>query len=245
MTPDPRRSAASSRTDAAPGPPRELMAPDAPELDFSIEGADVVEHAASPTLGFDLHVDAGDASIRSLSLNVQIRIEATARDYGADEKERLFELFGAPGDWGRNLRGLLWAQTSLVVPAFQGATRRELSLPCTYDFDVSAAKYLHAVRDGTVPLSFLFSGTVFYSAADAPMRAIRLPWDREARFRMPAGRWHELMDQYFPGSAWLRLRRDVFDRLHAFRTAHGLPGWEATLEELLDRANGGSEEVTG
>ena len=34
-------------------------------------------------------------------------------------------------------------------------------LPCTYDFDVSGATYLHALRDGEVPLLFLFSGTVF------------------------------------------------------------------------------------
>ena len=36
---------------------------------------------------------------------------------------------------------------------------------------------------------------------------------RAARVRV----WREAMDRHFPGTAWLRLRRDTFDRLHAVK----------------------------
>ena len=204
-----------------------------PTLDFGVTDAGVVEHAAQPMLRFDLRVDAGGASIRSLSLNVQIRIVSPARRYDEAERGRLFELFGAERDWGRSLRPLLWSQTSFVVPAFEGAETVELRVPCSYDFDVAAHKYLHAVRDGTIPLELLFSGSVFYAGPGGALRTVRLPWDRECRFDMPAALWHDVMARYFPNSAWLRVRRDVFDRLHAFRSDHGLTSWEATLEALL------------
>jgi hypothetical protein len=41
------------------------------------------------------------------------------------------------------------------------------------------------------------------------------------------------MDRYFPGSAWLRLERETFDRLYAYRSRHALPSWEHTLDHLL------------
>lgn len=204
-----------------------------PTLDFVIAGAEVLAHAAAPTLAFDLRIEAGDASIRSLSLNCNVRIAAPRRGYDDAEQARLFELFGAPKEWGRSLRGLSWAQTSFVVPAFEGETAASLEVACSYDFDVAANKYLHALRDGAIPLEFLFSGSVFYRGPGGALRTVRLPWDREASFDMPAGLWHAVMERYFPNSAWLRVRRDVFDRLIAFRSGRGLPTWDATLEALL------------
>lgn len=204
-----------------------------PELSLSVEDADVLKHAAVPTLRFDLRIDAGGASIRSLSLNAVVRIVATQRGYAADEQDRLFELFGAPRDWGRSLGTLRWTQASLVVPPFEGVERAELCVPCSYDFDVAANKYLHALRDGVVPLEFLFSGSVFYRGPGGALRTVRLSWDAECRYDMPTQLWHDVMDRYFPNSAWLRVRQDVFDRLWAYRSSQGLPTWEATLEALL------------
>lgn len=210
----------------------------APEVSFTVEDADVVRHAAVPTLGFRLRVDAGDARIRSLSLDAQVRIAAADRRYDDEEKGRLYELFGAPSEWGRSLRTLLWTRARLVVPSFEGATTTELAVPCTYDFEVTASKYLHAVREGDVPLEILFSGTVFF-ASGAGLRAVRLPWDREARFRMPAELWHEAMRRYFPNRAWIRLAHDEFEALLAYRRREGLPNWERTVRDLLERAGAG------
>jgi hypothetical protein len=238
-----------TRPAPAPAPQREDRGPlrqavgaePSPTLRFSVRGTGVVEHAAQPMLRFDLRVDAGEASIRSLSLNAQIRIVSPARSYDQGERARLFELFGAERDWGRSLRPLLWTQASFVVPAFDGAETVELRVPCSYDFDVAAHKYLHAVRAGVIPLELLFSGSVFYAGSGGALRTVRLPWDRECRFDMPARLWHDVMGRYFPNSAWLRLRRDVFDRLHAYRSGHGLTSWEATLESLLPAGERGGD----
>ena len=48
-----------------------------------------------------------------------------------------------------------------MVAGFAGETEVDLPVACTYDFEVAAAKYLHALGDGEVPLLLLFSGTVF------------------------------------------------------------------------------------
>ena len=48
-----------------------------------------------------------------------------------------------------------------MVQGFTGTTEVDLPMPCTYDFEVTGSKYLHALRDGFVPLLLLFSGTVF------------------------------------------------------------------------------------
>lgn len=231
-SPSPGDGSAGARSGpTAAGPVAEVEA--YPELDFSVVGAAVEPHSSVPTLRFDLRIDAGGASVRSLSLNVEARILAQQRRYDEAEGERLFELFGAPKDWGRNVRGLQWSRTSFVVPSFEGEVETGLSIPCSYDFDVAANKYLHAVREGEIPLEFLFSGSVFYPSPSGALRTVRLPWDRECRFDMRAALWHEMMERYFPNSAWIRLHRDVFDRLHAFRTGRGHPTWEATLEALL------------
>jgi predicted alpha-1,6-mannanase (GH76 family) len=51
---------------------------------------------------------------------------------------------------------------------------------------------------------------------------------------LPIAVWKEMMNHYFPDAAWLRLRRDVFDQLYAFRARRALPTWEAALEALLE-----------
>lgn len=66
----------------------------------------------------------------------------------------------------------------------------------------------------------------------------RVPWDCEAGFRMPVRAWRELMDRYFAGSAWVRLDREVFDRLYAYRVRHTLTGWDDVLDRLLKEGGG-------
>lgn len=44
------------------------------------------------------------------------------------------------------------------------------------------------------------------------------------------------MDLYFPEAGWIRLRRDILDTLSRFKSQHGIPSWDATMETLLERA---------
>lgn len=205
-----------------------------PDLDFRIEGAEVMEYAAVPSLLFKLRIENLDEEpIRSVSLNTQVRIAATQRHYEGSEQDRLLELFGEPSRWGTTLRSLLWTHTVVPVPAFSGSTVVDMPVTCTYDLEVVAAKYFHALEGGEAPLEFLFSGTVFYAGEDGRMQITRISWEKEAEFRMPVRLWKEMMERYFPNSAWLRLRRDAFDQLYDYKTRMGLPTWEATVESLL------------
>jgi hypothetical protein len=205
-----------------------------PELAFSVLGAERVEYAAAPTLRFSVRVEStAGHPIRSLLLDTQVRIAAQRRRYDAAAQERLYELFGAPAQWGNTLRSLLWTQVTVVVPPFSGAADVAIPVPCTYDLEVAAARYFAALEDGEVPVELLFSGSVFYATPDGRLQTARISWEQEAEYRLPVRVWHETLDQHFPGSAWLRLSRDRYDRLAAFKARRALAGWDETVDVLL------------
>lgn len=49
----------------------------------------------------------------------------------------------------------------------------------------------------------------------------------------------ELMDLYFPNSAWIRMRRETFDALQRFKSRQARPTWDHALEALLKQAGEG------
>jgi hypothetical protein len=205
-----------------------------PELGFEVHDAGALEYAAVPTLNFRLGVESvGGEPIRSVLLDIQIQIAARRRPYSQAAQERLVELFGTPERWGTTLRTLLWTRTTLVVPPFAGSTVVDLPVACSYDLEVTASKYFDALDDGEVPLEFLFSGTVFYSGPEGLLQTARIAWTQEAEYAMPVRVWRETMDRHFPGGAWLRLRRDSFDRLQAYKARNALPSFEEALDSLL------------
>jgi hypothetical protein len=206
-----------------------------PDLQFQIEGAQAVAYAAVPMLALKLRVTNSieDEPIHSISLNCQIQIEPTRRHYVAEEQEKLLDLFGEPERWSRTVRSLLWMNTIVAVPAFTGSVVVDLQLPCSFDFNVATTKYLHALESGEIPLCVLFSGTVFYCGEEGALQVAQVPWDREVNYRFPAAAWQQMMDTYYPNSAWLRLERDTFDRLYQYKVRHGIPTWEKLLERLV------------
>ena len=213
-----------------------------PDLNFQIEKAEPQRFTVAPTLLFKLRITNAVANevIHSVALRCQIQLEVARRQYSAEEQEHLLDLFGKPERWGQTLKTMLWTHASVVAPAFSDTAVVDLPVPCTFDFNVAATKYFHGLGDGDVPLTFLFSGTVFY-ADGAALQVAPIPWDKEARFRLPVKSWHDMMEVYYPNSAWLCLRRDVFERLYQYKVAHGIPTWEQALERVLpalEEANG-------
>jgi len=203
-------------------------------LAFSIVDARPEPHAVVPTLNFRLRLaEASGVPIHSILLRCQVQIEPRRRRHATVEQDRLTDLFGEPGRWGETLRPLLWTQTTLVVPAFETNVEVDLPVTCTYDFEVTSAKYLQSLDDGDVPLLFLFSGTVFAKAENG-FRVQQVPWDRQASYRMPIAVWRTLMDSYFPGSGWIRLRRDSLDALQRYRARNSLASWEEAIGALLE-----------
>jgi hypothetical protein len=203
-----------------------------PDVTFTVRDAAPLEHAAVPTLRFALEV-ASAMDVRSIVLDVQIQIAARRRAYDDSVHDRLFELFGPAHAWGTTLRTLPWTRLTVVVPPFEGRALVDVDVPCSYDLEVVASRYFDALEDGEVPLEFLFSGTVFYGA---PLQAGRISWESEAQYRLPVRVWKATMERHFRDTAWLRVRKDRFDRLVSYKSRHALASWEDVVDELLERA---------
>jgi hypothetical protein len=205
------------------------------ELTFAVTDAARMPYAALPTLSFTLRIDApAGVDVRSVLLDTQLQIAARRRGYDAGAQERLFELFGPTSDWGRTLRTLLWTRMTTVVPPFRDSTTVELAVPCSYDLEVAASRYFDALSDGTVPLEFLFSGTVF--SGDGPgggLQARRISWEQDAEYALPVAIWKETLERYFGGTAWLRVSKERFDQLAAFKSRHALASWDDAFDALL------------
>jgi hypothetical protein len=206
-----------------------------PDLSFQVEAVEPVAHAASPLLAFKLRLTNAvpQEIIHTVALRCQIQLEVTRRKYAAADQERLQDLFGEPSRWAQTLRSLLWTHASLVVPSFKETTLVDLPVPCTFDFNVAATKYFDGLTDGDVPLCLQFSGTVFYAQPEHGLQVAPISWDKEARFKLPVKVWRDMMEIYYPQSAWLCLHKDAFDRLYQYKVRHGIPTWEEALEKLL------------
>jgi uncharacterized protein DUF6084 len=206
-----------------------------PRLRFTVTDARGLYPAAVPTLRVQVGIEADDGCpVRSIVLDVQVQIAARRRGYAPAEQTRLLELFGTPERWGSTLRTLPWLRSTVVVPPFTSATTVDVDLPCTYDLEVTAARYFAALEHGEVPLEFLFSGSVFFADARGALQTARIGWDQEAAHRLPVAVWREMMDHHFPGSAWLRLGHDAHARLSAYKAQGMFTSWDAAVEALLE-----------
>jgi hypothetical protein len=206
------------------------------DLSFDVVAAQPEIHGAAPILNFRLRIcEAASRPIHAILLRCRVQIEPRRRRHSSTEQERLSGLFGEPDRWKDTLRPLIWTQASVAAPAFAGCAECVVPVNCTYDLEVVAARYLYALEDGEVPLTFLFSGTVF-SKTDSGFQVEPIPWEKEAAYRMPVRVWRELMDSYFPGSAWIRLRHESLDGLQKFRARHAFISWDDAIEALLAAA---------
>ena len=182
-------------------PPRSPLAGAVPELAFAV--LDAARRRATPRRRrsrFSLRIDepgraadpVGAARHAAADRGAPARATTRRRTSGSSSCS------GHVKDWGTTLRTLLWTRTTLVVPPFTGSTVVELHVPCTYDIEVLASRYLDALADGEVPLEFLFSGTVFYAGAGGQLQAARISWEQDAEYRLPVRVWRETMDHHFP-----------------------------------------------
>ena len=222
-----------------------------PDLKFQVEGVESEPFAAGPLLRFKLRLSQGAASgadlvaIDAVSLQCQLRIEPGQRRYTPGEQDKLLDLFDRPARWGQTLRTLLWTHAGVGVGPFTESILVDLPVPCTYDFNVAITKYFYALEEGEIPVTLLFSGTIFHAGEDGALQVAQIPWDKEAAFRLPVSVWKQMMEQYYPNSAWLCLRKDVFDRLYQYKSREGIPTWEQALEILLPAQENASPPTPG
>lgn len=207
------------------------------DLSFLCTGATPDRYAAVPTLQLRVRIEETTGTpVHALALRAQVRIEPFRRSYDETEGEALLDLFGDRARWGDTVKPMQLAFLTQMVPGFTGSTEIDLPMTCSYDFEVAANKYLYALEGGEVPLLLLFNGTIF-TGGPGGISVAPVPWHKEATLPLPVAAWRETMDLHFPGTAWLRLRRESFDALHRYRARHGMTGWEDAIERLLKEAD--------
>ena len=209
-----------------------------PNLKFEIISSEVKQFAVVPTLTFKLQItnDAENEEVYAAALKCQVMIEAVKRTYNEEAKDKLHELFGEPFRWDETLRSFFWTIINIPVPRFTGRTVVEIAIPCSEDQALAAGKYFYAVTEGTIPLAFLFSGTLFYQDPIGNLQVTLIPWEKEALCKMPASLWQEMMELHYPNCRWLRVRKDMYDKLVRYKAQSTFPTLELCLEAVLDEA---------
>lgn len=207
-----------------------------PELVFDCLGARSDPYAAGPTMTFRLRIaETTGERVHAIALRCQLRIEPQKRRYTDAEAQQLDGLFGDRSRWAETLRPLQFAEVSAMVPGFTGSVEVDVAVPCTYDLEIAASSYFHALDEGDIPLVLLFSGTVFLRG-DNGFNVAQVPWHKEATCRVPVTEWRAMMDRFYPDSGWLRLSRDTLAALGAYKNAQVLPTWEQAITALLAEA---------
>ncbi len=201
------------------------------EPQFEVTGARARAHAALPGIAFQLGVSAAEP-VEAMILRVQVRIEPQWRSYTTEEKPLLNDLFGTPDRWETTLRPLSWADVPLAVTAFERETSVELTVHCTYDFDVTATRYMNALNDDEIPLRFLFSGAVFRHGSRG-LSTVRVPWSSECAYRMKLHVWRDAMRAFYGDDALIKVSRETLDRLQRYRALTGATSWDTFFERVL------------
>jgi hypothetical protein len=204
-------------------------------LSFACTGSRPEPYAAGPSIQLDLQVDDGTGRrVHSIALRVQVRIDPRGRRYSESETARMTDLFGEAHRWGETLNPLQLATVPVMVGSFTGSTTVAVNVPLTYDLDVASGRYFTGLDGGHVPLVLLFSGTLFY-AGDSGVQVGLVSWQEEAHHALPVAVWRDAMDSHFPDAGWVRLRRDILDRLVAYRSANAV-SWDDAVDRLLKEA---------
>lgn len=205
------------------------------DVDFAVLEVAPEPYAVTPILTARIGVSAiAEEPVHAIALRCQVRIEPLRRGYTDREAAGLTDLFGPRERWSTTQRTFLWQHCTTLVPGFRDRTEVNLPMECTYDFEVAASKYLQALDGGTVPLQFLFSGTVFTQGSRG-FAVVQVPWDREDRFDMPVATWQRLVAQHFPNTGWLRLTHDTLDELAAYKSQRGLLSFDEAITSLMSR----------
>jgi hypothetical protein len=215
---------------------RDLSVQATPALVLEVLGAEPALHVESPALHFRLRAkESARRDVYMVALSTQVHIDPGLRTHDAGTREQLVDLFGAPERWASTTTSIVWARVETLLPSFTGEAEFTLVVPCTYDLEVAFAKYLDALADGEVPLSFHFSGRIFYRGEDGRLQIVLTPWT-SAAYRMPVAVWRSMIDHHFPGSGFIRLQPDTLRALGLYKAKQGTPTFDGAIADLLGRA---------
>jgi hypothetical protein len=206
----------------------------APAPEFAIVGVEPQPSAATPMLVFEASVtETSGREIYTIALSAQIQIDADRRTYGPETRERLRDLFGRPERIPQTAGTLLLARIDTLVPSFSGEGSFTLALPCSADLELATTRYLSSLEGGSVPLTFNFSGTIFYCGEEERLQLVQVPWSCTARYRLHASLWRDLMEKRHAASGFVRLQADTLELLRARRAERGHLTLDDTIVDAL------------
>ena len=177
------------------------------------------------TLLFRLRVDrdhrrgrARDRAARASCGSSRSAARTTTR-----EQEGLADLFGTPDRWSQHAASRSCGPTpSRWCRASPGASSSTCRSPARTTSRSAATKYLHALRDGDVPLRAAVQRHGVHPRRHRLRGRAGALAPGGARAGCRCAVWRALMDLYFPGGGWIRLDRDTLDALARYRSARGL-----------------------
>lgn len=211
-----------------------------PQLTFEILGAAHEPHAVQPSLRFEMGVaEAGGREVYAITLTAQIMFDPAKREYDEATRAELVELFGTPERWPSTTHSFLWTHADALVHSFTGATTFGLTVPCTADLEMPATRYLAALPDGEVPLSFHFTGRVLYAGESRQVQVVHIGWDTMCRHRMPVSVFADMIDHHHGDLRFVRLHRDTLAALSRAKAQRGAHTYDALVTDLLEGAHAG------
>ena len=122
------------------------------------------------------------------------------------------------------------------MPGFTGSTTFHVDVPCTYDLEVTAAKYFYGLTGGEAPLIFHFTGMVLYAGEHDRLQVRPVPWSCSVRWRMPVDTLKAAIAACYPGGGWIRLSPETLRALNRRARGGGPPH--------VRRARGGDAAMT-
>jgi hypothetical protein len=181
-------------------------------------------------------VDVADPSERevyTIALTAQVQIDADRRAYDPATRERLHDLFGEPDQIPQTAGAIQVGRVETLVPGFRSTGRFALAVPLSGDVELAVTRYLVSLQDGTVPLTFFFSGSIFYRGEADRLQVTLVPWSCEARYRLRLATWRDLIERRYAASGFVRVRAETLAALRRRRTEGGFPTFDATIADAL------------
>ena len=151
------------------------------ELVFDCVEAKPDPYAAAPTMVFRIRIsETSGESVHAIALRCQIPDRASAPPLYLERGVIAERSVRGALPLGRHPEALQLRFRRTDDPGWDA----EIELvACTYDFEVTSAKYFHALEDGEIPVILLFSGSIFAKGRNGFLRG---PGSVEQRGPLPS-----------------------------------------------------------
>jgi hypothetical protein len=129
------------------------------------------------------------------------------------------------------------------VHSFNDAITFGLEVPCTADLEVVASRYVQALPDGEVPLTFHFTGRMLYAGPERKVQVVHLPWTTSAEYRLPVSTFKAMIKHHHGESGFALLHNDTLQALKKYKRERGLHSFDACVVDLLEEVTSDEEAI--